>query len=133
MKEPNDIFYWISRNKQSGGKLSYFRKVEPIFLWGKPKKKYNLDYFDYNSDREDGLRELHTCPKPVKFVEEAISILQANDIVLDVFLGSGTTVIACEKTNRICYGIEKDPKYCDLIVKRWEQYTGLKAELDKQT
>jgi len=133
MKEPNDIFYWISKNKQSGGKLSYFRKVEPIFLWGKPKKKYNLDYFDYNSDRGDGFRELHTCPKPVKFVTEAISVLDVNDIVLDVFLGSGTTIIACEKTNRICYGIEKDPKYCDLIIKRWEQFTGQKAELDKQS
>lgn len=129
IKEPDDIFYWISRNKQSGGKLSFLRKVEPIFLWGKPKKKYNLDYFDYNSDREDGLRELHTCPKPVKFVIEAISILQSNDIVLDVFLGSGTTIIACEKTNRSCYGLELDPKYCDVIIKRWEDYTGQTAKL----
>ena len=129
LKEPDDIFYWISRNKQSGGKLSFLRKVEPIFLWGKPKKKYNLDYFDYNSDKGDGLRELHTCPKPVKFVIEAISILQSNDIVLDVFLGSGTTIIACEKTNRSCYGLELDPEYCDVIIKRWEDYTGQTAKL----
>ena len=129
LKEPDDIFYWISRNKQSGGKLSFLRKVESIFLWGKPKKKYNLDYFDYNSDKGDGLRELHTCPKPVKFVIEAISILQSNDIVLDVFLGSGTTIIACEKTNRSCYGLELDPEYCDVIIKRWEDYTGQTAKL----
>ena len=130
MKEPDDIFYWISRNKQSGGKLSHFRKIEPIFLWGKTKNKYGLDYFDYNSDRLDKLREHHTCPKPVKFVIDALSAYDENSIILDVFLGSGTTIIACEKTRKICYGIEKDPKYCDVIVKRWEQFTGKKAELE---
>ena len=59
---------------------------------------------------------------------EAISVLDKNSIVLDVFLGSGTTIIACEKTDKICYGIEKDPKYCDVIVKRWEDFTGNKAK-----
>jgi methylase of polypeptide subunit release factors len=49
--------------------------------------------------------------------------------VLDVFLGSGSTLIACEKTNRKCYGMEIDPIYCDVIIKRWEDYTGKKAEL----
>ena len=75
-KRPKDIFYWLSRNKQTGGKLSHFRKIEPIFLFGSlPKKvRYDLDYFDFNSDRLDGLRDLHTCPKPVKFVESAIKV-----------------------------------------------------------
>ena len=128
-KKPTDIFYWICKNKQSGGKLSYMRKIEPIFLWGKNKNKYNLDYFDYNSDRGDGMRETHTCPKPVKFVEEAISAFDKNSIILDIFLGSGTTVLACEKTNKICYGMEKDKTYCDVIIKRWEDYTGQTAQL----
>ena len=136
MKEPTDIFYWLSRNKQSGGKLSHFRKVEPIFLWGKPigypKRLYNLDYFDFMGDRLDKLREHHTCPKPVKFIMEAISLLDKNSIVLDVFLGSGTTIIACEKTDKICYGIEKDPKYCDVIIQRWEEFTGKKAEYENR-
>lgn len=127
MKEPDDIFYWISRNKMSGGKFSHFRKIEPIFLWGKTKNKYNLDFFDYNSDRINKLREHHTCPKPVKFVIDAISAYDENSIILDVFLGSGTTMIACEKTRKICYGIEKDPKYCDLIIDRWQQFTGKEA------
>ena len=48
-------------------------------------------------------------------------------IVADVFLGSGSTLIAAEKTNRKCYGMELDPKYCDVIVKRWEDFTGKKA------
>ena len=49
------------------------------------------------------------------------------NIVTDLFLGSGSTLIACEKTGRKCYGIEIDPHYCDVIVKRWEEYTGKKA------
>ena len=50
--------------------------------------------------------------------------------ILDLFLGSGSTLIACEKTGRKCYGMEIDPHYCDVIVKRWEQFTGGKAILD---
>ena len=50
-----------------------------------------------------------------------------DDIVIDPFGGSGSTLIACEKTNRICYMMELDPKYCDVIIKRWEEYTGQKA------
>lgn len=50
-----------------------------------------------------------------------------NCIVLDLFGGSGSTLIASEQTNRICYMMELDPKYCDVIIDRWEQYTGKKA------
>ena len=50
-------------------------------------------------------------------------------IIMDLFLGSGSTLIACEKTNRSCYGLELDPKYCDIIIKRWENYTGQTAQL----
>ena len=49
--------------------------------------------------------------------------------VLDLFCGSGTAIIAAEQLGRKCYGMEKDPVYCDVIVKRWEQFTGGKAEL----
>ena len=48
--------------------------------------------------------------------------------ILDTYLGSGTTLIACEKTNRICYGMELDTKYCDVIIERWEQFTNQKAK-----
>ena len=47
---------------------------------------------------------------------------------MDLFLGSGSTLIAAEKTGRICYGMELDPKYIDVIIKRWEDYTGKKAQ-----
>jgi DNA modification methylase len=50
--------------------------------------------------------------------------------VLDLFGGSGTSLIACEKTNRINYSMELDEKYCDVIVKRWQDYTGKKAVLE---
>ena len=128
-KGPKDIFYWLSRNKQTGGKLSHFRKIEPIFLFGSlPKKvRYDLDYFDFNSDRLDGLRDLHTCPKPVKFVESAIKVITKKN-VLDLFLGSGTSLIACENLNKNCFGMELDPKYIDVIIQRFENYTKIKAE-----
>jgi DNA modification methylase len=50
------------------------------------------------------------------------------DIVLDPFLGNGTTVIAAERTGRVCYGIELDPQYVDTAVRRWEALTGLRAK-----
>ena len=72
--------------------------------------------------------DLHPTMKPVELCEKAImNSSQWDDIVLDLFLGSGSTLIACEKTNRICYGMEIDPKYCDTIIKRWEDFTKQKA------
>ena len=131
-KDPTDIFYWIARNKQSGGKLYHFRKIEPIFLFGKPEEKYNFDFFEFNNEYHsaDG-SEKHACPKPVEFVAEATKIIGRNKIVLDAFVGSGTTIIACEKNRNKCYGMELDPLYCDVIIKRWEDFTGQKAELLK--
>jgi len=73
----------------------------------------------------------HPTQKPVALSQKAVlNNSKEDDIVFDAFLGSGSTLISCEKTNRKCYGIELDPKYCDVIVKRWEQFTGLKAELE---
>jgi DNA modification methylase len=74
--------------------------------------------------------EHHPTQKPVELAERAIgNSSKAGDIVLDLFGGSGSTLIACEKTNRINRSMELDPKYCDVIVKRWEDFTGKKAEL----
>ena len=67
--------------------------------------------------------------KPVELISRAIiNSSKSEDIILDLFLGSGSTLIACEKTNRICYGMELDCKYVDVIIKRWEDYTGQKAK-----
>jgi DNA modification methylase len=66
--------------------------------------------------------------KPVKLISYLINnSTKQEDIVLDSFLGSGSTLIACEKLQRICYGIELDPIYCDVIIKRWEQWANAKA------
>ena len=71
--------------------------------------------------------------KPIDLISELIlnSSLQ-NNIVLDVFGGSGSTLIACEQLDRICYMMELDPHYCDVIINRWETLTGKKAELTNE-
>jgi DNA modification methylase len=76
----------------------------------------------------------HTTPKPVGLVERAISnSSKGGDAILDLFGGSGSTMIACEKINRHARLMELDPKYCDVIVKRWEDFTGKKAVLLTET
>lgn len=74
--------------------------------------------------------DLHPTMKPINLVQRMIEWSSiAGDKVLDLFGGSGSTLIACEKTGRKAYLMELDPKYCDVIVKRWEDFTGKKAEL----
>jgi len=74
--------------------------------------------------------KLHPTMKPVALCRRAIvNSSQKDDIVLDPFGGSGSTLIACEKTYRHCRMIELDPLYCDVIVKRWEDFTGRKGVL----
>jgi DNA modification methylase len=71
---------------------------------------------------------LHPTVKPVAMVADAIlDVTRRGDIVLDSFLGSGATLMACERTGRRCHGIELDPLYVDVIVRRWQIYTGDKA------
>ena len=68
--------------------------------------------------------------KPVKLVAKFIlNSSKPGETVLDIFGGSGTTMIACEQLGRKCRMMELDPKYCDVIVKRWEEFTGKKAVL----
>ena len=72
----------------------------------------------------------HATPKPIPLCCRAIkSSSREFEIVLDLFGGSGSTLIACEQLKRICYMMELDPKYCDVIINRWEKYTGKKAVL----
>lgn len=71
---------------------------------------------------------IHATQKPVELSANAIkNVTKENQNVLDVFGGSGSTLIACEQLNRNCYMMELDPKYVDVIINRWEQYTGKKA------
>ena len=72
-------------------------------------------------------QENHKACFPIGLPEKAIGLNKKTKLILDPFLGSGTTLIAAEKLNRKCYGMELDTHYCDVIVKRWEEFTGKKA------
>ena len=73
---------------------------------------------------------LHPTMKPVKLVARfLLNSSQKGDVVADIFGGSGTTLIACEQLGRKCCMMELDPHYCDVIIARWEQFTGKKAVL----
>ena len=75
----------------------------------------------------DGGKRVHPTQKPTKLVELCFEHEKAGNNIVDLFLGSGSTLIACEKTNRKCFGMEIDPHYCSVIIKRWQEYTGKKA------
>ena len=117
-KDPKDCFYWLSKNKRTGGSISHFRKVEPLFIWGKPKNKYNFDFFEQVTEIIEELKGLHSCPKPITLISDIIKAVNEKDLICDIFLGSGTTMVAAHQINRKCYGMELDPKYCDVIVNR---------------
>ena len=124
-----------AKNSMVMGRQDYQWQHEPCLYgwkrgashsWYSDRKQTTIIKYDRPSKSK-----LHPTMKPVGLVEYLIkNSSKQEDIVLDPFLGSGTTLIACEKQSRICYGIELDPKYCDVIVKRWEQFTGKKAELE---
>lgn len=80
-----------------------------------------------NEDKPTANSE-HPTMKPIKLLARLIkNSSKQSDIVLDTFGGSGSTMIACEQLNRRCYMMELDPRYCDVIIDRWEQFTGEKA------
>jgi tRNA/tmRNA/rRNA uracil-C5-methylase (TrmA/RlmC/RlmD family) len=89
--------------------------------------RHRWDGYHRASEREQ--TRVHPTQKPAFLAEWCFNEYGAkNDKVLDLFGGSGSTLIACEKTNRRCYMMEIDPHYCDVILKRWEQFTGQTAE-----
>jgi DNA modification methylase len=80
--------------------------------------------------KDHALEYMHPTQKPVELSEMAIeSVTFRDSVVLDLFGGSGSTLIACEHTNRRCFMMEIDPKYCDVIIARWESFTGLQATI----
>lgn len=84
-------------------------------------------YFGHNK-KDDGAKKVHPTMKPVKLHEWIFSKWgkdKAN--IVDLYLGSGSTLIACEKTNRKCFGMDIDPQYCQVIIDRWEKFTGQKS------
>jgi DNA modification methylase len=128
------VLIW-NKNQQnfSLGRLDYEYKHEPIlYTWKDSHHFYGKgectnSVWDIKKERSC---KLHPTMKPIALIENALknSSLQG-DIILDTFGGSGSTLIACEQLGRICRMIELEPHYCEVIVKRWEEYTGQKAEV----
>jgi len=111
----------------------YMSMYEPMFYgWINNHKFYGgKNGMDIWRIKRTSKNDLHPTMKPVELVEKAIEDgSQINGIVLDLFGGSGTTIIACEKHNRKSRLMELDPKYCDVIIKRWQDFTGKKAILE---
>jgi DNA modification methylase len=82
-------------------------------------------------EKKPAANRLHPTMKPVELIERAlVNSSKAGDLVLDLFGGSGSTLIACERTGRSSRLMELDPKYCDVIVRRWQDFTGKTAHLE---
>lgn len=130
----SNLIVWDKVVHGLGSDYKYTHEFIHVFKKGKPELITNHGREDYQDiwhvSRIMGKDEEHATKKPVELVERAIThASKENNIVLDLFLGSGSTLIACEKTNRRCFGMEIDPHYCDVIIERWEKYTGKKAKL----
>lgn len=124
---------WL-KNSIVMGQQDYHYKHEPCLygwkdgaahFWGNDRKQTSI--LDFDRPQRNGE---HPTMKPVALFEyQMMNNTKAGDVVLDSFGGSGTTMIAAEKNGRRARIMELDPKYCDVIVKRWEDFTGKKAEL----
>lgn len=135
-------------NKTNGGMGAFYRsKHELIFVFKQGKSehtntfglgetgRYRTNVWDYagissiGANRSEELA-MHPTVKPVALIADAIrDCSRRGEIVLDCFAGSGSTIIAAEKTGRSARAIEFDPLYCDTIVRRWEKFTGKHARL----
>ena len=112
-----DIGIWIAKNKMSGGRISHLSLWEPIVFIGKFNRASRPnDLFEYNTKFQEEAND-HPCPKVIEFFAELIKCY-CDDLVIDLFIGSGTTMVAAHQLNRKCYGMEIDPKYCQVIVDR---------------
>ena len=140
--EFKNLCVWVKENAGQGS--LYRSQHELVFVFKNGKKphrnniqlgqfgRYRTNVWNYRrvnslsrSGEEGNLPNLHPTIKPVELVADAILDCTARrDVVLDPFLGSGTTVIAAERTGRTCFGMELDPRYVDTILRRWQAFTG---------
>lgn len=123
---------WV-KNNHVLGRCDYQYKHEPI-LYGWKSDGTHKFYGGFQTSvlefPKPQSSKLHPTMKPIEILERLVeNSSKTNDNVLDLFGGSGSTLIACEKTNRKCFMMELDPHYCDVIIERWQKYTGKKAQL----
>ena len=130
--EIHALIIWVKNGGYGALNANYKQKHELCLYW-KPKNA-KLNFCGATTEttvwevNKDGVNEYHPTQKPVALPAKAISNHDA-ETVLDLFGGSGSTLIACEQLDRTCYMMELDEKYCDVIIKRWETLTGEKAVL----
>jgi len=122
---------WLVWDKENTGNFA-----DAELAWTSFDKGVKLYKFMWNGLVREGSREIegktrvHPTQKPVGMLSKILDdFTKENDIVVDCFGGSGSTLLACEQLNRQCRMMELDPHYCDVIIKRWEALTGQKAEL----
>ena len=122
---------WLIWDKEMTGNFSQAEMAWTSFKTGGVKVfKFLWNGLSREGNRKDELHSrVHPTQKPVGLFVDIFNRVDDFRTVFDGFGGSGSTLIACEKTNRNAYLMELDPKYCDVIVKRWEDFTGKKAEL----
>ena len=114
------------------GRADYQRQYEPIWYGWREGVQHH-----WNGDRDQGdvwkvdrpsSSDAHPTMKPLPLIERAIeNSSRPGDLITDMFLGSGSTLIACERTGRTCFGIEIDPNYASIILMRWEAFAGEQA------
>ena len=142
---PLNLVVWAKTNAGMGSLYRSQHELLPLFKKGSTshvnnislgrRGRYRTNLWTYpgasslGSDARKGLQD-HPTVKPTAMLQDAlIDLTNRGDIVLDPFLGSGSTLIAAEKTGRICCGIELDPLYVDVIIRRYEAETGIAAIL----
>lgn len=134
-------FHWSStiiwaKDSLVISRKDYHTQYEPIWYgWNNDESRLSPLLDRKQSDvweiPRPRVSKLHPTTKPVELIERAINnSTQRTNLILDLFLGSGSTLIAAEKTGRKCYGMELDPKYADVVVERWQNYTGKNAILE---
>jgi len=122
---------WIVWDKQ-GGKSINFTDCELCYTNIKsPVRMFTHIWDGFRKDSEKGEMRVHPTQKPVKLFIDIWDKFDCPNTVLDLFGGSGSTLIACEKTKRKCFMMEIEPRYCNIIVTRWQEFTGNSAILEE--
>jgi 16S rRNA G966 N2-methylase RsmD len=119
---------WLCWDKQESN--NHIDQADCEFAWTNikgPARVFHHLWAGFRRDSEKGETRVHPTQKPIALNFEILDFFKAGNVVLDLFGGSGSTLIACEKTGRSCRMMELDPKYCDVIVKRWQDFTGKQA------
>lgn len=130
--EIHALIIWVKNGGYGALNANYKQKHEPCLYWCKKGGRLNFNGGTTETTiwelDKDGKNKLHPTQKPVSLASKAIqNSSKGDDVVLDLFGGSGSTLIACEQTNRKCYMMELDPYYTSVIINRWETYTGKEA------